>query len=68
MKALQQTAINYSSDIDLKSIIKNTKNAQQNHILFWTLILLFHHIILYVLDAIFSKKSYKTNLIIIYQI
>ena len=49
---LQQIAFNHSSDIDLQDFMNLYKNVLKNHILFWLLILLFHQIIIYVLERI----------------
>ena len=37
-RELQQIALNHSSDIDFKDVLKIKKNALQNHILFWLMI------------------------------
>ena len=43
---LQQIALNHSSDIYFKDFMKFRKNALQNHVLFWLMIQLYHHMIL----------------------
>ena len=55
-RELQQIAFNHSSDIDFWDLMNLYKSVLQNHILFWLLILLFHQIILYVLERIFEKE------------
>ena len=53
---LQQIAINHSSDIDFKDIMNL---VQQNHILFYSVTLLLHQVILYILDIICYKEHRK---------
>ena len=45
-RELQQIALNHSSDIDFKDLMKIYKNVLQNHIHFWLMIQLYHHMIL----------------------
>ena len=45
-RQLQQIALNHSSDISTKDFIKIYKKLQQNHILFWLMMLRLHQIIL----------------------
>ena len=53
---LQQIAINHSSDIDFKDIMNL---VQQNHILFYSVTLLLHQVILYIFDIICYKEHRK---------
>ena len=50
---LQQIVLNHSSDIDSKDFMNLCVNALQNHIRFYSLILLLHQIILLVSERIF---------------
>ena len=52
-RELQQIALNHSSDIYFKDFMKIYKNVLQKSILFWLMIQLYHHIILYDLKKIF---------------
>ena len=45
-RELQQIALNYSSDIDLKILLKLIKNALRNHTLFLLMMQLYHQMIL----------------------
>ena len=46
---LQQTVFNHSSDIDFKDFVSLYKNALQNQILSYLMMLLLHQIIFYVI-------------------
>ena len=45
-KELQNIAFNHSKTLIIKVVWKFTKNAQENHIIFWQLILHYHQVIL----------------------
>ena len=50
IRKIQQIAYNHSSDSDFEDFMNFIKSAQQNPLLFLLLILLFHQIIIYVLE------------------
>ena len=52
-RELQQIAFNHSSDIDFQDFMNLYLKSPAKPYLFWLLILLFHHIFLYVLESIF---------------
>ena len=59
-RELEQIAFNHSSGTDFQDFVNLYKKCTVKPYSFWLLILLFHHIVFYLLERIFQRK-YKVN-------